>query len=46
MTIKIIYLPDTLKMIQRERDPQHYKIVSKEANLLTFEQFNDELGKI
>lgn len=43
---KIIYLPDTLKMIQRGRDQQHYEIVPKEANLLTFEQFNDELAKI
>ncbi|OKH44335.1 hypothetical protein NIES2101_28410 [Calothrix sp. HK-06] len=43
---KIIYFPDTLKMIQRGGDPQHYEIVPKEANLLTFEQFNEELGKI
>jgi hypothetical protein len=33
-------------MIQRGRDPQHYEIVPKEANLLTFEQFNEELEKI
>ncbi len=31
--------------LQRGRDPQHYEIVPK-ANLLTFEQFNEELGKI
>jgi hypothetical protein len=43
---KIIFLPDTLRMIQRGRDPQHYEIVPKEANLLTFEQFNEELEKI
>jgi hypothetical protein len=43
---KIIDLPDTLKIIQRGRDIQHYEIVPREANLLTFEQFNDELKKI
>ncbi|MUH00104.1 hypothetical protein F7734_50665 [Scytonema sp. UIC 10036] len=43
---KIISLPNTLTMIQRGRDPQHYEIVPNEANLLTFEQFNSELRKI
>ena len=43
---KIISLPNTLIMIQRGRDPQHYEIVPNKANLLTFEQFNEELGKI
>lgn len=43
---KIIYLPNTLIVVQRGRDPQHYEIVPREANLLTFEQFNEELGKI
>ncbi|KYC39841.1 hypothetical protein WA1_28130 [Scytonema hofmannii PCC 7110] len=43
---KIISLPNTLTMIQRGRDPQHYEIVPNEANLLSFEQFNSELGKI
>jgi len=43
---KIIDLPDTLKSIQRGRDIQHYEIVPREANLLTFEQFNEELKKI
>jgi hypothetical protein len=43
---KIIDLPDTLKIIQRGRDLQHYEIVPRAANLLTFEQFNEELRKI
>jgi hypothetical protein len=43
---KIIDLPDTLKIIQRGRDPQHYEIIPRAANLLTFEQFNQELMKI
>jgi hypothetical protein len=43
---KIIEFPDTLKIIQRGRDIQHYEIVPREANLLTFDQFNEELGKI
>lgn len=43
---KIIDLPDTLKIIQRGRDPQHYEIIPRTANLLTFEQFNEELRKI
>ncbi len=43
---KILDLPDTLKIIQRGRDLQHYEIVPRQANLLTFEQFNDELKKI
>ncbi|GBF82854.1 hypothetical protein [Aphanothece sacrum] len=43
---KIIYLPDTLKIIQRGRDLQHYEIVPRAANLLTFRQFNEELRKI
>ncbi|MEC4817064.1 MAG: hypothetical protein SAK29_27915 [Scytonema sp. PMC 1069.18] len=43
---KIIDLPDTLKIIQRGRDIEHYEIVPREANLLTFEKFNEELGKI
>ncbi len=43
---KIIYLPDTLIIVQRGRDPQHYEIVPSQANLLNFEQFNEELRKI
>lgn len=43
---RIIDLPDTLKIIQRGRDPEHYEIVPRSANLLTFEQFNEELRKI
>ena len=43
---KIIDLPNTLKIIQRGRDLQHYEIVPRTANLLTFEQFNQELQKI
>jgi F420-dependent methylenetetrahydromethanopterin dehydrogenase len=43
---RIIDLPDTLKIIQRGRDPQHYEIVPRAVNLLTFEQFNEELRKI
>jgi len=39
-------LPDTLKIIQRGQDSQHYEIVPRAANLLTFEQFNEELRKI
>ncbi len=45
-TYKIIFLPNTLKTIQRGRDPQHYEIVPREANLLTFEKYQKELGKI
>jgi hypothetical protein len=43
---KIVYLPDTLMIVQRGRDPQHYEIVPSKANLLNFEQFNEELAKI
>ncbi|HAA30295.1 MAG TPA: hypothetical protein DCE56_24705 [Cyanobacteria bacterium UBA8553] len=42
---KITSLPDTLKIIQRGKDPRHYEIVPREANL-TFDQFNQELSKI
>lgn len=34
---KIIYLPDTLIIVQRGRDPQHFEIVPSKANLLNFE---------
>jgi hypothetical protein len=41
-----VFLPDTLKIVQRGRDRGHYEIVPREANLLTYEQYLDELGKI
>jgi hypothetical protein len=34
---KIIFLPNKLTIVQRGRDTQHYEIVPKETNLLTFE---------
>jgi hypothetical protein len=43
---KIVYLPDTLVIVQRGRDLRHYEIVPSQANLLNFEQFNEELRKI
>jgi hypothetical protein len=43
---KIVFLPDTLKIVQRGRDLGHYEIVPREANLLTYEQYLDELRKI
>ncbi|WP_204104056.1 MULTISPECIES: hypothetical protein [Spirulina sp. CCY15215] len=43
---KIVFFPETLTMIQRGRDRQHYEIVPREANLLTFEQYQTELSKI
>ena len=43
---KIVFLPDTLKIIQRGRDRGHHEIVPREANLLTYEQSQAELRKI
>ncbi len=43
---KIVFLPDTLKIIQRGRDRSHYEIVPRGANLLTYEQYQEELRKI
>lgn len=43
---KIVFLPDTLKCVQRGRDRGHYEIVPREANLLTYKQYLDELRKI
>ena len=43
---KIVFLPDTLKIVQRGRDLGHYEIVPIEANLLTYKQYLEELRKI
>ncbi|MGL5192088.1 MAG: hypothetical protein ACRC8Y_00600 [Chroococcales cyanobacterium] len=43
---KILFLPETLKLVQRGRDRGHYEIVPREGNLLTYEQYQDELNKI
>jgi len=43
---KIVFLPDTLKIIQRGRDRSDHEIVPREANLLTYEQYQEELRKI
>ena len=43
---KIVFLPDTLKFMQRGRDLSHHEIVPREANLLTYEQYQEELRKI
>jgi hypothetical protein len=36
---KIVFLPDTLKIVQKGRDQGHHEIVPIEANLLTYEQY-------
>lgn len=43
---KIIFLPSTLKIVQKGRDQGHHEIVPIEANLLTYEQYQEELRKI
>ncbi|MCT7961195.1 hypothetical protein NG791_10965 [Laspinema sp. D1] len=43
---KILFLPETLKLVQRGRDRGHYEIVPREPNLLTYEQYQEELNKI
>lgn len=43
---KIVFLPDTLKIVQRGREPSHHEIVPLEANFLTYEQYQEELRKI
>ena len=37
-------LPDTLRIIQRGRDPAHHEVVP--AGPMTFEDFEEELGKV
>jgi len=43
---KIVFLPNTLKIMQRGRDRGHHEIVPREANLLSYEQYQEELRKI
>ncbi|MBW4508088.1 MAG: hypothetical protein KME64_16475 [Scytonematopsis contorta HA4267-MV1] len=43
---KILFLPDTLKIVQKGRDSVHHEIVPAEANLLTYEQYQEKLSKI
>ncbi|MEH1787967.1 MAG: hypothetical protein V7K97_24475 [Nostoc sp.] len=37
---------NTLKIIQRGRDRSHHEVVPREANLLTYELYQEELRKI
>ena len=41
-----MFLPNTLKIIQRGRDLGHHEIVPREANLLIYQQYQEELRKI
>ncbi|WP_199246769.1 hypothetical protein [[Phormidium] sp. ETS-05] len=43
---KILFVPNTLKIVQKGRDPSHHEFVPREANLLTSEQYQEELSKI
>lgn len=43
---KILFLPDTLKIVQRGRERSHHEIVPRYANLLTYQQYQEELKKI
>ena len=44
--IRFCLLPNTLKIVQKGRDPRHHEVVPREANLLTYEQYQEELSKI
>ncbi|MEH1783097.1 MAG: hypothetical protein V7K67_21630 [Nostoc sp.] len=37
---------NTLTIIQRGRDRSHHEVVPREANLLTYELYQEELRKI
>lgn len=45
-TYEVKSIPDTLKIIQRGKDPNHFEIVPAENGKLDFEEFKNELGKV
>ncbi|MEA5516990.1 DUF4157 domain-containing protein [Nodularia sp. UHCC 0506] len=45
-TYEVKSIPDTLKIIQRGKNPNHFEIVPAENGKLDFEEFKNELGKV